>query len=223
MKKELALVFCALLLANTPAPTLLKNQIAAVRGDIVVHDARGKSFALTSGGGFIEPTLSTDGKQAAFIKVAVAGEPGMGTSRTSLWIADIATRTSRQLLASTPADAMTENLSAMSKPQFSPDGSFVYVMAEAWQTSNAIHQVNVKTGQHRFFTDGDLMFILTSGRFRGSLLVMKHVYVTHPEPGAYNAVFVYPADTRRSFMIPGSDKDEGDKSLPAWLRKFAAH
>jgi dipeptidyl aminopeptidase/acylaminoacyl peptidase len=196
--------------------------IAERDGTIMYRDRQGILRPLSNGGKFVQPVLSPDGKTAAFIKVEVEGEAGMDTARTSLWVADVTTGPARRLLASTPAKARTETLAAMWKPQFSLDGGLIYVMAEAWQTSSALHQVNVKTGAHRYVTDGDLMFVLQNGRYRGSLMMMKHVYVGGKNPHAYDAAFVVGPDGKQKFMIPGSDKDEGEKSIPLWLRKNAA-
>jgi hypothetical protein len=135
-----------------------------------------------------------------------------------LWIVDIAAGKPRLLLASTPAGEVTTNLAAMWKPQFSLGGGFVYVMAEAWATSSAIHQISVSTGAHHFVTDGELLFIIRQGRYAGYLMVQKHVYPQDIERGAFNPVFVIRPDGRESFMVPGSDKDDGENSVGRWMR-----
>jgi hypothetical protein len=112
---------------------------------------------------------------------------------------------------------MTETLAAMWKPQFSLNCYFIYVMAEAWTTSSAIHQVNVKTGEHRFVTDGKLLFVLQTGRYRG-YLVQKLKYPADPEEGAFYPVYIVRPDNKVSFTVPDSDKDNGEMSLPAWLK-----
>ncbi len=201
--------------------TYAQPDVTEQNGGITYYDEQGSEFPLTEGGKFIQAELSPDGKMAAFIQVEVEGEPGYDTARTSLWIADIATRKSRKLLASTPAEGMTETLAAMWKPQFSLDGGFVYVMAEAWVTSSAIHQVNVKTGTHRYVTDGELLFVLQTGKYCGYLVVQKHKYPADTEQGANDPIYIVRPDNKVSFMVPHSDKDDGDQSLPAWLKKNA--
>lgn len=201
--------------------TYAQPDVAEQNGNIVYYDRLGSEHPLTQGGRFVQPSLSPNGKMAAFIKVEVEGDPGYEVARTSLWTADIATRKSRKLLASDPSDEPTENLAAMWKPQFSLDGGFLYVMAEAWTTSSAIHQVNVKTGKHRFVIDGELLLVLQLGAYRGYLVVQRHRYPSDPEQGADNPVFIVRPDNKESFMVPGSDQDEGELSLPAWLKNNA--
>lgn len=209
-----ALYMSAPALACAPGPE-------AVNGQIVYHDCGGLDKILSDGSGNTQPVLSPDGKQVAYIKVEVEGTPSYGDARSSLWIADIASGKSRKLLASKPAEGMTKTLAAVSKPEFSLNGGFVYVESDAWVTSPAIHQVNVKTGGHKYVTDGWLLFVIRSGQYRGYLMVQKHKYHPAPDYGAYNPVYVVRPDGKWSMLVPGSDVDEGEKSVDAWMAKHA--
>jgi len=207
---------CGVLAASPLPAKAAQPRVAEERGAVVYYDAAASRRVLATG--YIQPELSPDGKSVVFIKEEVAGDPGYDTARSSLWLADLASGKVRLLLASTPGTEVTTNLAAMWKPRFSLNGGFVYVLAEAWATSFAIHQINVSTGAHRYVTDGDLQFVIRQGRYAGYLMVQKHVYPKNIDRGAYNPVFVIRPDGGESFMVPGSDKDDGERSVEAWLR-----
>ncbi len=189
------------------------------QGAVIYHDQQSRECALTPPEQFTQPELSPDGKTVAVIQIEKPGDPGMDEARTSLWIVDVASGSQRKLLASTPGGGMTEMLAAMWHPQFSLNGGFVYVAAEAWTTSSAIHQVSVTTGAHRYVTDGELLLVIRRGRYAGYLAVSKHKYPANPELGATNPVYIVRPDGKWAIEVPGSASDEGDKSLPRWLRK----
>ena len=65
-------------------------------------------------------------------------------------------------------------------PVFSLDGGFVYVTANAWATSGAVHQVSLATGQERFVIDGGCDAVIRTGPWRGYLLVTRHMYYPAP-------------------------------------------
>jgi hypothetical protein len=218
MRGFLFLIAICGLMAAAPLPaSAAQPRVAEERGAIVHYDAAGSRRVLTSGR-YVQPELSPDGKTAVFIKEEVAGDPGFDTARSSVWLADVVSGKPRLLLASTPGGAATAKLAAMWKPQFSLNGGFVYVMAEAWVTSSAIHQINVTTGAHRYITDGALLFVIRQGRYAGYLMVQKHVYPKDTKGGATDPVFVIRPDGGESFMVPGSDKDDGEHSVEAWMR-----
>lgn len=184
--------------------TYAQPDVAEQNGNIVYYDRLGNEYPLTQGGGFVQPRLSPDGKIAVFIKVEKEGEPGYDVARTSVWLANVRTGKSWQLLASSPSDEMTANLAAMWKPQFSVGGKAVYVMAEAWVTSSAIHRIDIASAQHRFIIDGELLDVETSGKYRGYLFVRKRRYLPGPDYGTDYPLYYISPDGKRSVMIPNS-------------------
>ena len=212
----------ALFMMSVGGPALAcEPEVEVLGGDIVVHQCSGPDKQITRGGVYADPVLSPDDRSIAYIKVEHQGTDSYGDSRTSLWIADMASGASRQLLASQPAGEMTTTLAAMWEPEFSLDGGFIYVESEAWVTSPAIHQVNVKTGTHRFVTAGALWQVVRTGKYRGYLLVQKHEYHPAPDYGSFNPVYIVRPDGKWSRLVPGSDKDDGENSVDAWLAKNA--
>jgi hypothetical protein len=211
-------LLACLALGLVPTPP---GHVEARSGAILYVSADGHECPLTASDKYVEPTLSPDGKTAAMIRQEVEGEPGHDTARSSLWLVDVASGEPRLLLASTPAEGMTETLAAMGRPEFSLDGGYVYVMSEAWVTSHAIHQVRVATGAHRFVTDGELLFVIRKGRYAGYLMVQKHRYHPAPEYGSYNPVYVVRPDNKWAMLVPGSDKDDGENSVETWMARNA--
>lgn len=206
-----------------PTDPALRGQVppdvAERNGAILYYTDTGRECPLTPQDRFTQPELSPDGKTVAMIREDKEGEPASGEARSSLWLVDVNSGARRQLVAARYADDLTANLSAMGQPQFSLNGGFVYVMAEAWVTSHAIHQVNVKTGAHRFVTDGELLFVIRYGKYAGYLAVQKHRYHGAPDYGSYDPVYIVRPDNKWSMMVPGSDKDDGDTSLELWLKR----
>lgn len=184
-------------------------------------DAAIRDCLQTEAPGFVDPALSPDGKTVAAIKVERAGEPQTGEARSALWLIDVQTGAARQLLASTPDEDLRRNLAAVWQPEFSPDGKAIYVEAEAWTTSSAIHRVDLPSGAHRFITDGEKLGLIPRGKFAGYLLVQKHKYRGAPKYGSYNPVYVVRPDGKQAKLIPGSDKDDGETSVGVWLKRNA--
>lgn len=220
MSVTLGLAAC--LAAATPAAAARTADSVIERdGAIILQERGGRDCPLSEAQGFVDPALSPDGKTVAAIKVERAGEPQTGEARSALWLIDVQTGTTRQLVASTPDADLRRNLAAMWQPEFSLNGGFVYVEADAWTTSSAIHQVNLTAATHRFVTDGEKLGLVPRGEYAGYLLVQKHKYHGPPKFGSYNPVYLVRPDGKWSRLIPGSDKDEGETSVDLWLKRNA--
>lgn len=192
---------------------LLLATVAVQNGDIVVRDG-GTARTITSRGGYSDPALSPDGRTVAFIHADTAGENG----RSSLWIAPVAGGPARRLFAGRENDAPERNLAQIASPHWSLDGRYLYVDAAAWVTSSAIHRIDVATGRARFVVDGWSYGVVRGGRWRGYLLVGQHRYYHRPEGGSYNPVSLIRPDGHVQLRIPGSAADEGERSVPRWLK-----
>lgn len=188
---------------------------ASIMAGGIDHAVASNAQSQNAGSGE-DRAISPDGRTVAFVKVE-AGSPDTD-ARTSVWIADRATGRTRRLLAHGPSPEPTRNLTGFEHPRFSLDGGFLYVNSDAWATSPAVHQVRLSTGKERFVIDGGLIGVLRNGPYRGYLLVGRHRYRTPSGSGSTNPVYVVRPDAQRIFMVPGSDKDDGEASLAAWLR-----
>ena len=217
-RPTLKLLLACLVVAATPVAAAPTAHVAERAGNIVYTDAGGANRTLTSGGGFTEPVLAPDGRTVAFIHVDGPPPEGGDGNLTSLWIGDGATGQSHRLIGPHPATDVKENFDSFDGPKFSLDGGFVYVSASAWATSPAVHQVSLATGQEHFVIDGGVMSLIRTGQYQGYLLVQRHMYYPAPKEGSYNPVYVVRPDAKQSFIVPGSDKDDGARSVDAWLK-----
>ncbi|MET0372645.1 MAG: hypothetical protein ABW128_00140 [Rhizorhabdus sp.] len=202
-----------------PVPPTQPGEVRVFRGDIQYVGADGITRTLTQNGDNDEPVLSPDGRTVAFVHVdRRATEDVSGT--TSLWVADVERRTARRLLTPRPdTDEPKRNLASFQSPRFSLDGGFVYIDAASWATSNAVHQVNVQTGEERFVTDGSTLSVIRSGPYRGHLLVSQHRY--RKAGGSYDPISVVRPDGTAVLIVPGTDGNGGDNDslLEAWLTR----
>lgn len=217
-RPTLKLLLACLVVAATPVAAAPTAHVAERAGNIVYTDAGGANRTLTSGGGFTEPVLAPDGRTVAFIHVDGPPPEGGDGNLTSLWIGDGATGQSHRLIGPHPATDVKENFDSFDGPKFSLDGGFVYVSASAWAPSPAVHQVSLATGQEHFVIDGGVMSLIRTGQYQGYLLVQRHMYYPAPKEGSYNPVYVVRPDAKQSFIVPGSDKDDGAGSVDAWLK-----
>ena len=205
-----------LALATTAAAA---PSVAVVGGDVVFTDAAGARHPLTAGGGYKEPALAPDGHTVAFIHVDGPAPSEAQDAPTSLWIADGLKGGAHKLIGHHDATDIKEVFFSYGGPVFSLDGGFVYVTAQAWATSGAVHQVSLATGQERFIIDGGCDAVIRTGPWRGYLLVTRHMYYPAPRDGSYDPTYVVRPDAKQSFMVPGTDKDDGVDHVTPWLRK----
>jgi hypothetical protein len=166
-----------------------------------------------------QPALSPDGRTIAFIRIereaTEKGEPDI----TALWIADGPTGSVRRLLGPNSNADPKLGLQSIYRPSFSLDGHFVYVLVDAWATSNAVHQVKVESGAERFVIDGNSDKVIRTGPYRGYLLVMRHKYYTPPKMGSYDPVDVVRPDGHVEFTVPGTEIDDDPDRVALWLRQ----
>lgn len=188
-------------------------------GNVAYVDAAGARHPLTSGGLDKEPALAPDGRTVAFIHVDGPAASADQDPPTSLWVADGLTGKARRVIGHHDSSDMKQLFVSYGGPVFSLDGGFVYVTAQAWATSGAVHQVSLATGQERFVIDGGVDRLIRTGPWRGYLLVTRHMYWSAPREGSYDPTYVVRPDAKQSFMVPGTDKDDGVDHVTPWLKK----
>ena len=188
-------------------------------GNIIYDQADGTQRQITNLHMDGQPTLSPDGKTIAFIRIegqaTMKGDPDF----TALWVADGPSGNIKRLLGSNTNNDPKLNLQSIHSPTFSLDGHFVYVLADAWATSAAVHQVNIESGNDRFVIDGNTNKVIRSGQYRGYLLVARHKYHPPPRKGSYDPVDVVRPDGHVEFTVPGTEIDDGVDRVAPWLHQ----
>ncbi len=221
MKQAVGLILAAAVLTGPSAALASTPQVGLVGGNVVYIGADGDRRTLTTGGGFSEPTLSPDGKTAAFIHTDGPPAPAGGAGDdppTSLWVAPTAGGPARKLIGSHNSDDMKQLFMSFGGPIFSLDGGYIYVTADAWATSGAVHEVSLATGKQHFVIDGGVGKLIRTGPWRGYLLVTRHMYYPAPKEGSYDPTYVVQPDAKKTFMVPGTDKDDNVDHVAAWLK-----
>jgi hypothetical protein len=208
-----------IVLASALAGAAWAGTVSVSGGNIVFVEDSGARHQLTTGGGYKDPALGPDGHTIAFIHVDGRAASADQDPPTSLWIADGLKGGARRLVGHHDSQDMKQVFVSYGGPVFSLDGGFVYVTAQAWATSGAVHQVSLATGQERFVIDGDCDKVIRTGPWRGYLLVTRHMYYPAPREGSYDPSYVVRPDAKQSFMVPGTDSDDGVDHVTAWLEK----
>jgi hypothetical protein len=220
MGRRLAPIIVTLALASGTSATAAAPSVTVSAGNVVYVDAAGARHALTSGGGYKEPALAPDGHTVAFIHVDGPATPSAAQDApTSLWIADGLKGGARKLIGHHDSADIKQVFVSYGGPVFSLDGGFVYVTAQAWATSGAVHQVSLATGQEHFVIDGGCEAVIRTGPWRGYLLVQRHMYYPAPKYGSYDPTYVVRPDAKQSFIVPGTDKDDNVDHVTPWLKK----
>jgi hypothetical protein len=157
-------------------PVRLPGEIESVRvvaGDVVLLLLGGGSRTLNASHDAREAALSPDEHLVAYVREA--GKDHVEGTGDELWLADSEGKSPpRRLLAPQPAEDPKANLTGFNNPVFSPDGRLIYVLTQAWVTSNAVHQVDTNSGATRYITDANSVAVVPKGRYAGHLVVQKH-------------------------------------------------
>jgi hypothetical protein len=214
---QTALASIGLALAS---PTLANQPDVSItdEGQVIYYSGEGRPTRLSTPGKFKQATLAPDDRTVAFIEILFEGTPAYDDTRTQLWIADGPTGQARILFKPRPADDRKANMAALWNPVFSLNGGFVYVESEAWVTSAAIHQINVKTGAEKYVVDGSIHALVRTGPYRGYLLVQRHLYPKNAEDGAYDEVHLIRPDGKFILAVPGSKDGDPVEAVDAWVK-----
>ncbi|MBS0295398.1 MAG: hypothetical protein JSR45_03740 [Proteobacteria bacterium] len=163
--------------------------------------------------------VSPDGKIRVFIKTeAEKSTAPAGGQRDSLWISEGGRE--RLLAAPRVGEKAEEQFQSFNNLVFAPDGRSVYVVADAWVTSGAVHRIDLATGKERYITSANDLRVIVSGKYKGDLLVRKHRY--YHGGGSYDPLaLVSPSGKELLKTVPGAgnDGDPHDDNGRAWLKR----
>jgi hypothetical protein len=158
------------LLAISPSLTSAAS-VSIVGGDVIIVDNDGHRRALTSNHNCEQPVLSPDSRLVAYVCMNLSA--GIST----LWLGSEDGKPIRPLLASSPSNTPENNLTEFNNLVFSPDSQQLYLLTEAWATSNALHRIDLTTGKQVFVTDANSVEVVSKGKYAGYLIVQKHQYL----------------------------------------------
>jgi hypothetical protein len=161
---------------------------------------------------------SPDGHYRVSVKVerppAVDG-PDHGI--TSLWLTDLRTGARQMVVRGDNRPTDSAAFDAFGEPHFSMDGKSVYLVVVAGEVSLGTFLVDLRNGAKRFMMYGGVIDVMRTGPYAGCLLVKQHRY--WDKGGSYDPVVLLRPNGREIMMIPGSENDDGTRSVRRWLRK----
>ncbi len=171
------------------APASLPAGVSAPGGRLALRYSGHEQASMTSVQGASDPALSPDKHFVVYIQAVPGAKISTGQDEAEpnqVWLLNTATRKTTRLAVSRQSDDMTQVLGGLHSPVFSADGRQVFFLSSAWATSDAVHAVDIQTHRVRFVCDGSTLRVITTGRYRGDLVVNRHKYRPH-EGGAYDA------------------------------------
>jgi hypothetical protein len=145
-----------------------------------------------------QAATSADGRQTVFVLTRPGHSP-----HTELWWRPGPGLPPQRLLQERPHTDLKRALIGFNNPVFAPDGRSVYVMTQAWATSNAIHRVDLRSGRIHYVAAGNSVQVVPGGRWAGHLVVMKHKYA--PGGGALDHYWLLSPSGRELRKIGASD------------------
>jgi hypothetical protein len=86
---------------------------------------------------------------------------------------------------------------------FSRDGQFLYFTADAWATSSAIMELDIKTRKTRLVAAGNGVRVIEQGRYAGSLLAVQNRHHPAPEFGLYEQAVVIDPQANELAYVDG--------------------
>lgn len=187
-------------------------------GNIVCTNGNVKR-SLTDKGVDRDPEVSPDGHTVAFIRTTQKAARDLDPDHTELWLGDCATGKTRLLLGTRPSKTPERDLTSFNDLSFSLNGNYVYVLSTAWVTSDAVHQVSIKTGKEKFLTGSNTLQVIRNGPYAGYLLLQKHEYYTTGEGGSYDPTYVWRPDGKWKMMVPNTNLGAETDMTEEWLKQ----
>lgn len=94
-----------------------------------------------------------------------------------IWIINLIQMKKRLLVRNQySCDDMSKVIINPNHLKFSPDSKTLYFETSAWDTSDAIHMVDVDGSHLKFVTDGNEYRVVQNGKYKGDLIVNQHRY-----------------------------------------------
>ena len=172
-------------------------------GRIVYKDAGGRAIELTDSGHDVNPVLSPDGRQVAFVRTYRTPDwDAFGYTNCSLWVVG-ATGEDLRCLGKGQWDATTDGGSQgghediltdldLAPLIFSSDGQELFIHSGPSPLNRTIIAVKLDSGRRRYVTCGSLLGIIPRGKYANHLLVSQHRYFL--AGGSYDWIWLIAPD-----------------------------
>ena len=116
-----------------------------------------------------------------------------------LWVKDTSNNKEQLLIKEvssplllSPKGPAKRPLKVRGEPQLSIDGKKVFFLADAWETSHALHSVDIDTGVEQFIAEANSLRVIRKGKYKGKLAVEQHKYfLTY---GSYDWIWLIDQD-----------------------------
>ncbi|WP_295635616.1 hypothetical protein [Novosphingobium sp.] len=142
------------------------------------------------------------------------------TDPSSLWLFKPTNPSCKMLVHSHPTDNNTTNLRGLNNPVFSVDGKAIYVLSQAWVTSDTLFRVDLATGKRQFVSAANLVMVIRDGPYRNDLIISEHAYNAGPEGGSFERLLLISPAGRRLMVLP--KPNDGEDAGP-WLHQHHWH
>ncbi len=198
---------------------LLVLMFAGVANAASVHEQAGNIFyvgddgvsrQLTSLRSDSEPILSPDGQTVVFGRATRQKAPDSEELERELWIADISGKQVRRLLATHYDEALEKTLTQINNWKFSADGKQLYFLSAAWAVSNALHVLDMDSGNEHFITDADDVLVVGKGKYANHLIVSKHKYF---KGGGSSDYYWLITPNGHELKMVGEDKEQAERFI----------
>jgi hypothetical protein len=141
----------------------------------------------------------------------------LGTCLLAMIITDSASAQAPQTIKINRAPTVCEDETVVvaTGPK-SLDGRYAYHVVCHWQTSSEVLRIRLSDGRVSAVTDGNSVWVVQSGRYRGYLIVDRHTYTPN---GAQDSYWAVRPDGRRKIKIPNSNENEA--AVATWLARHS--
>lgn len=202
------LIFIALLMVFTDVASAAS--VYEQEGNIYYVGDDGTSKQLTFIHADSEPVLSPDGTKVVFGRMSQVKSEIDGELDREIWLSEITGKEVKLLLA-THDDALPERtLTRINSWIFSADGKHLYFLSAAWAVSDALHVLNMVSGQEHYITDANDVRVIGKGKYASHLVVMKHKYFKGG--GSYDHYWLI-TQAGVELKIVGEDKDDAERFI----------
>jgi dipeptidyl aminopeptidase/acylaminoacyl peptidase len=184
-----------------------------------VHEQAGNIFYLGDDGTskqltFIhadsEPILSPDGRKVVFGRTSQVKSLIDDELEREIWLSDVSGNEEKLLMAS-HHDALPEKtLTRFNSWIFSTDGKHLYFLSAAWAVSDALHVLNMVSGQEHYLTEANDVLVIGKGKYANHLVVMKHKYFKGG--GSYDHYWLI-TQAGVELKVIGEDKDDAERFI----------